>query len=260
MTSLPFDSAVEYYDATRGLPAPVQAAATEAIQRYAAPRPEAVMLEVGTGTGRMSIPLLERGVRVIGCDLSAPMLRRQREKYPAAVVARADAVRLPFGAGQFDGALTVHVLHLVGGWQEALREIRRVLRPGGAYLNSWHWQDDDAPDRRIRDYWRGRVEAHGAAWRRPGIQSREELTDEARRLGASVEALTVVRYVTESAPADSLQLIAQRTFSDTWHVPEPVFSRTVEELRAWAATEFGNLERARRAEQRFLLDVMRFTA
>ena len=258
LRSQSFDRAVSYYDRTRELPEPVASAGMDAVLSLLRTRPDALLLEVGTGTGRIAIPLLKRGARLVGCDLSRPMLLRQREKFAEARLAQADAVRLPFAANQFDGLLTIHVLHLVGAWRAALREFRRVLAPGAPYVNSWNWHAGDSIDQRLRNYWRERVEAHGGAWRRPGIQSREELLEEVTHLGASVQEKVALTFTTQLSPQSFIDGIASRVYSDTWEVPDDVFAASLAEMRAWAASEYGDLNRPQQEEQRFLLDVVRF--
>src|SRR4026207_425443 len=114
-TSLSFDQAADVYDQTRPL---FDATADVGIQSLLdAAGLGACILEVGAGTGRISIPLMERGADLIGCDLSARMLARQREKYSTARLAQSDAVFLPFPSGYFDAVLTVHVMHLIGPWR-----------------------------------------------------------------------------------------------------------------------------------------------
>src|SRR5574341_583955 len=167
-----FDRAAGVYDQTRDLQEPVVTHGLPAILEQAGLN--ALILDVGTGTGRISIPLLERGANLFGCDLSAKMMARLREKYPAARVAQADAARLPFASRQFDALLTVHVIHLVGPWREALREFRRVLRPDGVYINTWGGPVGASADERIRAFWWSRVEVRGFSVRRPGVQGRSE--------------------------------------------------------------------------------------
>ena len=97
------------------------------------------LLEVGVGTGLLATPLIERGFRVDGIDLSQPMMMRLREKVrpPARLgLAAADATRLPFRDDSFDGAFIRHVLHLIPDWRRALEEVTRVVRPGGKFLVS----------------------------------------------------------------------------------------------------------------------------
>jgi ubiquinone/menaquinone biosynthesis C-methylase UbiE len=258
MTSWAFDRAADFYDQTRDLPEPLATGGIQAILDRLHTRRGAQLLEVGAGTGRISIPLLERGADLTGCDLSLPMLRRLRAKHAGARLAQADATRLPFASGSFDGLLTIHVLHLVSGWRAALREFARVLRPGGVYINSWNWHAPDAVDERLRQYWRSRVSAHGGEWRRPGIQSREELLDGVRAMGGTAEEVLVSRFHLPAAPAEIVESIARRHYSDSWEVPDVIFDKTIAELRAWAVETYGDPARPIDVERRFLLDVVRF--
>ncbi|HEX2031464.1 MAG TPA: class I SAM-dependent methyltransferase [Actinomycetota bacterium] len=94
------------------------------------------VLDVATGTAAVAIHLArERGLRVIGLDQSEPMLRSGRRRAAAAgldvplVLGRAE--ELPFGDGAFDGVTFTYLLRYVDDPQATLRELGRVLRPGG---------------------------------------------------------------------------------------------------------------------------------
>ena len=218
-----------------------------------------MILDVGTGTGRISVPLLERGANLVGCDLSRSMMARLRQKSPPARLAQADAARLPFASGQFDAVLTIHVMHLVGPWRAALGEFRRVLRRReGVYISNWNWHDENAASSRVRGYWRRRVEAHGAEWRRPGIQSREELLEAAKAMGGRIQEVAAARFFSRLAPLEVIEGIAGRLYSDSWELPDEVFEATVRELREWAAQEYGDVTQEHDEERRFYLDVIRF--
>jgi ubiquinone/menaquinone biosynthesis C-methylase UbiE len=258
VTSISFDRAAGYYDATRGLPEPLATHGISAILEQLQPLPGALLLEVGAGTGRISLPLLARGANLVGCDLSARMLARQREKNPAVRVAQADAARLPFASAQFDGLLTIHVLHLMSEWRQALSEFRRVLVPGAAYVNSWNAHGLLDVDARVRDAWRSLVEAHGAQWRRPGIQTREELLEAAHAMGAQVTEVVAADFADSFTAGEVLEAIAARVYSDTWDVPAEVFEATIRELRKWTAENYDDLSAPQPVERRFILDVIRF--
>lgn len=99
------------------------------------------ILDVGCGTGAMAVAAVERWPSVVvdGVDASEGMLamaRRELDGHPASVRDRVRythgyADRLPFGDGTFDVVLSAFVLQLVPSRPRALREMRRVLRPGG---------------------------------------------------------------------------------------------------------------------------------
>jgi demethylmenaquinone methyltransferase/2-methoxy-6-polyprenyl-1,4-benzoquinol methylase len=101
--------------------------------------PPARVLDVCTGTADLLIEVLGRdpGYRGAGLDLSLPMLRRglsklrSRDLLDRGPLAIADAERLPLRSEAFDGALVAFGIRNVGRPLEALRELRRVLRPGG---------------------------------------------------------------------------------------------------------------------------------
>lgn len=99
------------------------------------------LVDVGCGTGAMVAAAARRwpGVELDGVDVSAGMLQvagRTVDALPVAEQERirlhqAPADRLPFEDGCVDVALTAFVLQLVPSRHRALREMRRVLRPGG---------------------------------------------------------------------------------------------------------------------------------
>ena len=252
-----FDRAAEVYDQTRPL---FEATATRGIQSIldiAGPR--ARILEVGSGTGRISIPLMERGANLIGCDLSARMLKRQLEKYPAARVAQSDAARLPFVSDYFDAVLTVHVMHLVGLWREALREFKRVLKPGGRYLYlSTYEPVGDSIRIRIRQYWRSRVEEKGFDARHPGVQGRDELLAELNTMGAYLTQVEAVRFSHNFTLREELDRFEARVYSDTWPIPDDIFAATATHLREWVSQEYGDLDQTHAETARFVCDVARF--
>ncbi|MCL9759689.1 class I SAM-dependent methyltransferase [Frankia sp. AiPa1] len=121
-----FDRIADRYDATRG-----GAERGRHVAAALSPRlPGARLLEIGVGTGLIAAGLAGQGRQVLGVDLSSEMLEHARLRVPGRL-ARADAARLPLRPASIDGALAVHVLHLVGDPGAVLAELARVLRPGG---------------------------------------------------------------------------------------------------------------------------------
>jgi len=101
--------------------------------------PRSRVLDVCTGTADLLVEFLRRdpGHAGVGVDLSGEMLargaRKLRERGLSArsALASGDAERLPLRDSRFDGALIAFGIRNVGEPLRALREIHRVLRPGG---------------------------------------------------------------------------------------------------------------------------------
>ena len=92
-------------------------------------------LDVGCGTGFLTLELAARGHRVTGVDLAPAMLALARQKAAAQGLAarfeEADAENLPFAANSFDLVISRHVLWTLPHPEAAIDDWRRVLRPGG---------------------------------------------------------------------------------------------------------------------------------
>ncbi len=255
--SISFDRAVDFYDATRTLPEPVATRGVQAILDLAGPG--ALMLDVGTGTGRVSVPLLKRNANLIGCDLSFKMMTRLQQKFSSPRLAQADASRLPFPAHRFDAVITCHVMHLVGPWRQALDEYRRILKRGGVYINARTERGQARSVRRqIRDHWQSCIAARGISTQRPGLQNEEELIAELRSMGVEVQEIDVVHFTRSYSVRDVLEGISNRTHSHTWNVPDPIFAICLEELRQWVAKEFPDPSKVYEEESQFVLDVAHF--
>jgi demethylmenaquinone methyltransferase/2-methoxy-6-polyprenyl-1,4-benzoquinol methylase len=98
------------------------------------PRPGERVLDLAAGTGTSSQPVADRGAVVVPCDFSLGMLqggKRARRHLPFTA---GDGTRLPFADGSFDAVTISFGLRNVVDADAALREMRRVTRPGGRLL------------------------------------------------------------------------------------------------------------------------------
>jgi SAM-dependent methyltransferase len=89
-------------------------------------------LEIGCGTGVYARHVRELGWTPLGVDLSAGMLRHAKDRLP---VARADAERLPVRSNTLGAAVAVMVHTDMPGYPSVLREVARVLQPGGLFVH-----------------------------------------------------------------------------------------------------------------------------
>jgi demethylmenaquinone methyltransferase/2-methoxy-6-polyprenyl-1,4-benzoquinol methylase len=109
-------------------------ARTAKIVRPILSRSDAVVLDLCCGTGDLALALARGGsARVIGADFAHPMLVQAAEKGEAAGIRflEADALRLPFADGSFDLLTAAFGFRNLANYEDGLREMMRVLRPGG---------------------------------------------------------------------------------------------------------------------------------
>jgi SAM-dependent methyltransferase len=90
-------------------------------------------LDVGCGTGETDAYLAPHLAELEGVDVSDRVLETARRRNPTVGYTAYDGERLPFEAGRFDLSFAICVLHHVPSaqWERFLREMARVVRPGG---------------------------------------------------------------------------------------------------------------------------------
>jgi demethylmenaquinone methyltransferase/2-methoxy-6-polyprenyl-1,4-benzoquinol methylase len=94
-------------------------------------RPGDRVLDVACGTGDLALAAAAAGGRVTGVDFSTRMLERARRKSSAVEWLEADALALPFDDASFDVVTSGFGVRNFADLEAGLRELRRVLGPGG---------------------------------------------------------------------------------------------------------------------------------
>jgi demethylmenaquinone methyltransferase / 2-methoxy-6-polyprenyl-1,4-benzoquinol methylase len=89
------------------------------------------VLDACCGTGDLAIAARREGGQVTGVDFSERMLERARRKSPEIEWVQADVMALPFEDASFDSVTVGFGVRNVADLEDGLRELRRVLRPGG---------------------------------------------------------------------------------------------------------------------------------
>lgn len=170
----------------------------------ASERPGGLILDVGVGTG-LELPMWSGQTRIVGVDLSEPMLRKAQERVGrdrlgnVAGLCVMDATRLAFPDGCFDAVVAPYVMTVVPDPKATLDELARVLKPGGEIVLVNHVGADRGLRARA-EAWLGR---HGArlGWRPEfpfavigdWIDARPDMTLAERRALPPLELFTLTR-------------------------------------------------------------------
>ena len=167
------------YDALRPLSAGDRAR-LEAMVREATLQAGDLVVEVGCGTGRLTLPMAAiTPAKVMGVDSEARMLEVARAKDAAGRVewVRGSAYRLPVGDGAAALVMMVMVVHLLRQRGRAFAETRRVLRPGGR-VSVWTFTPRHVEDFYLNEYFPSIAVIDRARF--PPVKT---LTSELRRAG-----------------------------------------------------------------------------
>lgn len=104
-------------------------------------RPGVAALEIGSGKGRMLHHLRGLGHDVRGVEVNDAMLAESRRLYGELPIEKVSGLQLPFADATFDVVMSLDVFEHIADSDGHLREVRRVLKPGGHYLlqtpNKW---------------------------------------------------------------------------------------------------------------------------
>ena len=232
MAGVSFDRAADYYDATRGLPGEVAREVADLLSSELSGKE--LCLEIGVGTGRIALPLAERGIALLGIDLAPTMLARLlanaggNAPFP---LVTADVTSLPLTAASVDAVLACHVLHLIPDWQSALDEAGRVLRPGGVLL-----LDFGGPTPRPWSADCGEIlERHGILSVRPGVSSPNPVIEYLAGR-ASPRTLRPIHFTVTASLAEDLEEWENQIRAWTWDYAPEQMRRACDEIRATAVS------------------------
>ncbi len=273
MPSISFDRVAHAYDATRGYPPGVEQHIAKAIVDAVNATSETTIMEVGVGTGRIAFPLASLGHTYTGVDISENMVKqlatkllqngwqeyqqawgslpdekdvsahpvsrfRNRAKRASMRLVISDMTVLPFHQASFDVVLAVHVFHLVDGWQQALLEVLRVLRPGGVFLHCWD-EFVNVEAWPVGETWGKIVRELGCEVKRPGTDARSEVTGWLKEHALQPQMIPVLQWEVTQTPREALEQVTRRLWSSTWVVPDDIFAASVVRLESWAKDYFG---------------------
>lgn len=116
------------------------------------------LLDLGCGTG-IALEEFARHGRILGLDIAPEALEFTRSRNPGTPLVRGDLVLLPVAGESLDGVLALDVIEHLQDDAAAVREIHRILKPGGVALLNVPafpslWSGKDTANRHLRRYTR----------------------------------------------------------------------------------------------------------
>ena len=246
MESVSFDSIAAVYDETRALDEGCLSAVLDFLTGKFPPSKYKKLFEPGIGTGRIAIPLAERGYSVTGADISENMLKILAEKlsrrHPSLPVAfqKTDITALPLPDAAFDIAVATHIFHLVRDWQKAMREVLRVLKPGAPLVLMFTGSGTEAPG--VKERYRVLCAEHGYAVRHIGMNSETDLPDFVSTIGRHIEWVRDRWQWKQCVRVDKvLADIGKKAYSSSRHVPDDIHVKVMEKLQLELKQKYINL-------------------
>ncbi|WP_030247687.1 class I SAM-dependent methyltransferase [Streptomyces sp. NRRL S-350] len=163
-----------------------------------------VVADLGCGPGHVAGWLAGRGAEAVGVDLSPRMVELAEREQPKATFRTGDLLSLPAADGEFAAAVALYsVIHLEPDeLAPAFAEMRRVLRPGGVLLVSFHL---GAGVRRMEEWWGHPVDVDFH------FLETDTVADRLAGAGFTVEARLEREGLPEEAPTRRGYLLARRT-------------------------------------------------
>lgn len=137
-----------------------------------APTPGEHVLEIGIGPGRALGLIVARGVAVTGIDVSAAMVSLAARRNPtpirtgALTLCVSDGVTIALEGNSVDAVLSVHNLYFWSDPRTTLKEITRVLRPGGRVLLVFRGREHPLPGRLDPEIYRSVTTDDAITWLR----------------------------------------------------------------------------------------------
>jgi ubiquinone/menaquinone biosynthesis C-methylase UbiE len=245
MESMSFDAIASVYDETRIFDQKCFNTALDYLAGRFPPLKYPLLFEPGIGTGRIAIPLAERGYKVTGADISTEMLKiladkLERRPSPPVGFINCDTTSLPYANASFDICVAVHIFHLIPAWQKAVNEVFRVLKPGAPLVLMF--TGTGLEDKAIEERYRALCSEYGYTLKNIGISAKTELPVYLTGLGRRIEKIGGLWQWRQRVPVDRFVANTRaRKYSYSSLAPADIHFKVMDTLEAELKQKYGSL-------------------
>ncbi len=263
MDSLSFDNMVDLYDQTRTVDSGCLASAIDFLCERFPPSTFPKLFEPAIGSGRIALPLADRGYHITGVDISEAMLsllaKRVRENaLPGRQIEAAvgDVTDLPFADAAFDISVVVHLFYFIRDWQRAVREILRVTRPDGPVVLMHTGMGEEIPF--LNERYKELCCQHGCDIESVGASSTREVIDYAGSLGYAAEIIRDCwRWNSRIRIDKAISYMECRAYSFTTFAPEAVHKEVMAIIQNECCDKYGDMTKVIEIPNQVYLAILR---
>jgi len=246
MNSLSFDNMAPLYEQTRIIDSGCLNSALDYLAERFPPDNFGNIFYPGIGTGRIALPLAERGYRITGIDISTNMLellekRLKQIQHPLPIsYHQADILNLPFPDAVFDMAVAVHLFYFIPDWKQAVNEILIVIGNNSPLVLMHTGSGLEIPF--INERYRELCAELGFSIPYLGVKSTAEVVEYCETLGYSTEWIRDRWQWTQSIHLEkALSYVKARAYSFTTYAPDDIHLKAVEKLETELLQEYSTL-------------------
>jgi ubiquinone/menaquinone biosynthesis C-methylase UbiE len=244
--SLPFDQMARLYDSTRTFHEGCFEAAVDYLVKNFPPSEFETLFEPGIGTGRIAIPLAQRGYRVTGVDISETMLKILAKKLKDlggdfhVNYEQADVTNLPYNDGYFAIAVAVHLFYFIRDWRRAADEIVRVTSGPVILMHTGTGGEIPLVNKRYKEI----CAELGCRIKALGSESTKEVANHYEKQGLRVDhQVAVWKWTSKLNPSNVLSYVKSRAYSFTTYADDRVHVEAVIRLEKELLDQYGTLDR-----------------